>query len=155
MFEAREPLSSVSEKIVMAHATSGMCKASVAKGTSKAGSSILKILRKCAGLPIALAVTGCAVSFLSQAHGNFESACDVFATRLEMKTSSVGDEETMEGRILNAGIMLSLEFLEVELSKLKAKLSLNIENSISALYSSLCILENQAWVSASVLGRQW
>ncbi len=75
MFEARDPLSSVSEKIFMAHATSGLCSASVVEGSCKAGSSILKILRICAGLPIALAVTGCAVAFLSRMHGDFESAC--------------------------------------------------------------------------------
>ncbi len=43
-----------------------------------------------------------------------KAACGLYATWLEKKTSSVGDEETMEGATLNAGIMLSLEFLEVE-----------------------------------------
>ncbi len=99
MFEARDPLGIVSEEMFMAHATSGICRASVVKGTSNARSSILKILRICAGLPIALAVTGCAVAYLSRAHGDFESACESYATRLEKKTSSVGDEETMEGTV--------------------------------------------------------
>ncbi len=68
---------------------------------------------------------------------NFESACDAYATRLEKKTISLGDEDTLEGTSLNAGILLSLEYLNTEIIKWKVKRSLNIKYSISDLYTSL------------------
>ncbi len=56
---------------------------------------------------------------------------------------------------MNAGILLSLEYLDAEFMKWKVKCSLNTEYSISELYTSLCILENQASISVDVLGRLW
>ncbi len=74
---------------------------------------------------------------------------------MEKKTISLGDEDTLEGTSLNAGILLSLEYLDTEIIKWKVKRSLNIKYYISDLYTSLCILENQAWISVDVLGRLW
>ncbi len=48
----------------------------------------------------------------------------------------------MEGSSLNASILLSLEFLQDELLRRKVK----TDRSISDLYTSLCVLEHQAWV---------
>ncbi len=57
----------------------------------------------------------------------------------------------MEGASLNASILLSLEFLQDEFVTRKLK----TDRSISDLYTSLCILEHQAWVPVSVLRRLW
>ncbi len=99
MFEARDPLNNVSEEFF--HGTCYQWQWHLwrfcSKGNFKRKNSILKILRIFAGLPIALAVIGCALAYLSRAHVDFESACDNFVTRLEKKTSSLGDEKTMGG----------------------------------------------------------
>ncbi len=150
-FGARDPLGSVSEEIFMAHATRGVSVEALACERSELSSSAQKILRICAGLPIALAVTGSAVAFLASTRFDFETACDEYARRLEKKRGNVGDKNTTEGMSLDAGILLSLEFLQDELSKRKLKTDL----SISDLYTSLCVLENQACVPVSVLGRMW
>ncbi len=91
------------------------------KSSAEVRNSVQKILWICAGLPIALAVTGSAVAFLSSTGGDFGTACDEYARRLEKKRGNLGDESTMEGMSLNAGILLSLEFLQYKLLKGKAK----------------------------------
>ncbi len=96
-------------------------------------------------------MTGSAVAFLSSTLGDFGTACDEYATRLEKKRVDLGNEETMEGLSLNAGIVLSLEFLQDELLKRKVK----TVRSMSDLYVSLCVLENQAMIPVSVFGRLW
>ncbi len=57
----------------------------------------------------------------------------------------------MGGTSLNTSIVLSLEFLEDELLRRKVK----TERSVCDLYTSLCVLEHQAWVPVSVLRRLW
>ncbi len=148
-FEARGSFGSVSEKIFMAHATRDVTRETFASETPKLRNRVQKILRVCAGLPIALAVTGSAVVLLSSKYGNFETACHGYATRLEKKRGSIGDEDTTEGTSLNAGIILSLEFLQDEFLKRREK----IDYCMSDPYISLCVLKNKAWVSVSVLGR--
>ncbi len=59
-------------------------------------------------------VTGSAVALLSDILSDFETACDAYATRLEKKRGSLGDEDTSDGASLNAGILLSLECLQDE-----------------------------------------
>ncbi len=88
---------------------------------------------------------------LSIAHGDFDTACDAYARRLERKRSKLGDEVTMEGTSLNASILLSLEFLQDELRRRKVK----TDRSISDLSTRLCVLEHQVWVPISVLRRLW
>ncbi len=154
-FGARDPLGPVSQKIFMAHATGGaVCDVAADDGV-KIRKSVSKILSVCGGLPIVLSVTGAAVAFLTSSRGNFGSACDAYSVQLEKKRSGLGDEDTMEGKSLNAGILLSLEYLEAEFLSLKSKTNLRVEHSISDLYTSLCVLENQGWVSVSVLSRLW
>ncbi len=104
--------------------------------------SVQKSLYICAGLPIALAVTGSAVALRSGTLGNFETAYDAYATRLKKKRGNRGDEDTTDGTSLNAGILLSLECLQDELSKRKVK----TDHFIFDLYTSLCVLESQAWI---------
>ncbi len=122
-FGARDPLGSVSEEMFMAHATHGTSVRITACQNPEIRSSVHKILRICAGLPIALAVTGSAVAFafLSITPSDFEKACDDYARRLERKRSYLGDEDTMEGTSLNASILLSLEFLQDEMLRRKVK----------------------------------
>ncbi len=133
-FGARDPFGNEPEQMFMAHATSGLQGDTVVGRDSTAWKSILKILKICGGLPIALAITGSAVAFLSCSHGNFDRACDAYATRLEKKTISLGDEDTLEGTSFNAGILLSLEYLGTEIIKWKVKRSPNIKYSIRGLY---------------------
>ncbi len=138
-FGARDPLGPVSQKIFMAHATGGVVREAAAHDEIKIRKSVSKILSLCGGLPIALSVTGAAVAFLTNAGGNFESACDTYSVQLEKRRTCLGDEDTMEGRSLNAGILLSLEYLEAEFLSLKTKTSLRIDHSISdLLYQSMC-----------------
>ncbi len=80
----------------------------------------------------------------------FETAYDAYSTRLERKRSSLGDGKTMEGMSLNAAILLSLEFRQVEFLRRNAK----NDHAISGVYTSLCVMEHQAWVRLSVLRRR-
>ncbi len=153
-FEARDPLGIVSVKIFLAHAARVVRRPSPDRCPAITD-SVSKILCICGGLPIALAVTGCAVARLTSDLGDFEGACDAYAPRLERKRSALGDEDTVEGLSLNAGILLSLEYLEVEFVKWKAKCAVQIEHTISDLYTSLCVLEHQTWVPVSVLAVLW
>ncbi len=150
-FGARDPFGSVSVNIFMAHVKLDAFGDAFGNQASGLRRSVRIILGICAGLPIALAVAGSAVAFLSDAHGDFDTACDAYGTRLENKRNILGDEESMEGTSLNACILLSLEFLYEEFLKRKVQ----TDHSIYDLYTSLCVLENQAWVPVSVLGRLW
>ncbi len=69
------------------------------------------------------------------------------------KEKVLGDMKTEGGASLNAGIALSLESLEVEFSQCVAEHSLETDYTVSDLYTSLCVLSNQAWIPVSVLGR--
>ncbi len=62
-FGARDALGSVSEQMFMAHATRGVCAETFGNQSAEVRNSVQKILWICAGLPIALAVTGSAVAF--------------------------------------------------------------------------------------------
>ncbi len=112
-FQARDPFGSASVNIFIAYVTRGASGEIIGSQAQGLRNSVQKILGICAGLPIALAVTGCAVAFLSSAYGDFDTACDTYATRLEKKRNHLGDEDSVEGRSLNASIMLSLEFCKM------------------------------------------
>ncbi len=150
-FGARDPLGNVSLNIFMAYVTRGAPGETFGNRSAGLRNSVQKILEICAGLPIALAVTGSAVRRLSTAFADFDTACDDYARRLEKKRSILGDERTMEGMSLNASILLSLEFLQDDF----VTRELNTDHSISDLYTSLCVLQHQARVPLSVLGRLW
>ncbi len=154
-FEARDPLGTVSKRKFMAHATRGLSgEISTTQGTEN-GSSISTIVSMCGGLPIALAVTGCAVAYLANLYCYFQKACGEYSEKLEDKLVWIGQGNAMEGTSLDGGIFLSLEFLEAELFHWKKTSPFNIAYSISDLYTSLCVLQHQAWVPVSVLGRLW
>ncbi len=98
-FGARDPLGLVSERIFMSHAT-GSSTSGVTQGrVGELRTSVSKILTVCGGLPIALAVTGCAVALLARTRGNFEAACDTYATALEEKSADPGDEEARRCKV--------------------------------------------------------
>ncbi len=143
-FGARDPAGSVSEQIFMAHAARGLSPETLANQDPELRDSVQKTLLMCGGLPIALAITGSAVAFLSRALGDFDIACDEFATRLEEKRSTIGDEDWVDGSALTAAILLCLELLQVK-----------TDHSLKDLYTSLCVVENQARFPVSVLGRLW
>ncbi len=151
-FAPRDPLGHVSVEIFMAHVS----QQSVPQLSSiLACSSASKILQICGGLPIALSIAGCAVSVLLRLYGTFEKACNVYSVKLEKKRITIGDKYDPEGKSLNAGILLSLEYLEVEFSQWKAQAYLELEHTITDLYTSLCVLTNQTWAPVSVLSRLW
>ncbi len=149
-FGSRDPLGAASENIFMAHATGGADRQPFPCKSQKLKESVSKILSICCGLPIALSIAGCAVAFLMNSHDDFERACDAYAIQLENKTTCLGGEDS-----LNSGILLSLEYLEVEFRKLKRKKCLHTEHTLRDLYVSLCVLDNQAWVTPAVLNRLW
>ncbi len=103
IFGARDSLGPVSLSIFMSHATCSADGKSGAPHRRNLRSSLKKILVVCGGLPIALAVTGCAVRFLASAHGDFDRACDIYSVHLDGKRRGLGDEETMEGTSLTPG----------------------------------------------------
>ncbi len=88
-FGVRGPLGSVSEKLFMAHATHGASAKTFASQSPELRNSVHKILCISAGLPIAPAVMGSAVAFLSSTLGDFGTACDEYATHLEKKRGNL------------------------------------------------------------------
>ncbi len=97
-FGARDALGLVSEKMFMAHATRGTSVQMSACRNAEIRSSVQKILYICGGLPIALAVTGSAVSFLTITHGDFETACDAYARRWRGKEATLAMRTQWEAR---------------------------------------------------------
>ncbi len=99
-----------------------------------------------------MAVTGTAAAFLSYSHGDFERTRNAYATLLEKKTISLCDEDMMDGTSLNAGILLSLDYIVAEIMKWKVKRSLKIEYSISDLFNSLSVFKSQVAFLQRFLG---
>lgn len=104
---ARDPLGAVSENIFMMHTTRDGTWKAPQEPDGKRRRSVSTILRICAGLPLALAVTGCAVAFLAEKFGDDESACDDYASRLEKLRRELGEEQAEGSTSLNAAICLS------------------------------------------------
>ncbi len=152
-FAARDPL--VSVNIFMSYATSSMPQDIVQGLRHDLCPNVSKILSFCAGLPIALSISGSAIAYLTRTLGTFESACEIYVTDFEHKATNLGDERNPEGKRLNDCIRLSLQYLEAKFTDWKERNSVNIEFTISDLYTSLSVLTNQVWVPVSVLSRMW
>ncbi len=154
-FGARQPLGPVSVNIFMKHARSSMSLRDAPDTGETILPSVAKILRWCSGLPIALSVCGFAVALLVRNVGMFESACEMYVTDFEERATNLDDEPDCDGSRLADGILLSLKYLQVELSKWRERKAVHIEFTISDLYTSLCVLMKQLWVPVSVLSRMW
>ncbi len=76
----------MSVDIFMAHVKRGAFGETFGYEAPRLRNSVRIILGICAGLPIALAVTGSAVAKLSRACGDFDTACDTYAARLKKKS---------------------------------------------------------------------
>ncbi len=114
-----------------------------------------KILGWCAGLPIALSVSGSAVALLAENLDTLEEAFNKYATDFEARATNLGDEPDPDGSRLSDGIHLSLEYSQKEFSNWKERKAVDIKHSINDLYASLCVMTKQLWIPVSVLGRMW
>lgn len=103
------------------------------------------ILVRCAGLPIAPAVTGEAVALRVNIGLRFETACQTYFARLSSKMHS-----GME--VLDAAISPGLDSLE-QCGELDG--ALDTPYSLRKMYFSLCVLQNQQRALISILCRMW
>lgn len=103
------------------------------------------IVGHCAGLPIALAVTGEAIVLRVNAGLQFETACEKYFHLLSNKMYS-------GMYVLDAAISLSLDSLQ---KCVHEDMKLNTPYTVREMYFSLCVLENQQPFLASVLCRMW
>lgn len=100
------------------------------------------ILELCAGLPIALSVTGEAVYERISSGVGFDFACKMYFKEL-------CDEMNPGASILDSAIRLSLATLKEKLKRGAG------DNRIHELYSSLCVFQNQQFVPVHVLSLVW
>lgn len=137
-FGARDPQGPVSVAMFMAHAAPNL-----PLGDAHC-QPVRGILKFCAGLPIALAVTGQAVAFRVASGLEFQSACHTYFEHL---SNAMHPGAT----ILNAAISISLLQLD---EKIENK-EIYFWYSFSDMYASLCILKTQEFAPVSVLARMW
>ncbi len=154
-FGAREPLGAVSVNIFMKYAQKSIPLGSAPATGDALLPSVTKILQWCAGLPIALSVSGSAVALLVRNVGSLEMACEIYANDFEERAMNLSDKRDRDGSRLSDGILLSLKYLQVEFSNWKERESVEIDRTIRELYTSLCVLMKQLWVPISVLGAMW
>ncbi len=154
-FGARDPLGAVSWNIFMKYAQNFTSARGAPDVDGALRQSVTKILARCAGLPIALSVSGSAVAFLVRSVGTFETACEIYAADFEARPTKLGHERDPDGSSLNDGIFLSLKYLQVEFMRWKETTAVDTKRTIRDLYASLCVLTQQLWIPISVLSRMW
>lgn len=138
-FGAREPEGDVAVSIFMSHGLPGIefCNDHVEAARG--------ILGLCAGLPIALAVTGDAVSFRVHVGLRFQTACEKY---LELLSESV-----VSGlHVLDAAISLSLDSLQ---DCFNEDGDPKTPYTLQEMYCSLCVFENKHQALVFVLCRMW
>lgn len=141
-FDARDPLGPTSTSMFMGYATNGR---PTNAGGGEQLASVEGILRLCAGLPIALAVTGIFVVARLSLGYTFATVCDRYYKELEQKTN-------LGATILEGAIKLSLDYLD---STVMTVPDVSAAYSMYKMYTSFCVLENQQWISVSVLAKMW
>lgn len=143
-FGARDPCGPLSVEIFLANAAPEMHpnedQLDAAKG----------ILNLCSGLPFSLSVAGAAVSLRMKAGVGFEYACRMYFERLCQELELYPGCEFLEN-----AIRLSLTALAEECDTNARGVHESTEYSLSELYISLCVLENQQCVPIAVLARMW
>lgn len=108
-FDARDPLGPTSTSMFMGYATRG-CRADVNDREQHA--SVQGILGLCAGLPIALALTGGFIASRVSSGLEFKFVCESYLQELEEKVS-------LGASVLEGAIKLSLSYLNSEQKKLR------------------------------------
>lgn len=141
---ARDPCGPISVAIFMANAAPGVHPSERDVEAARA------TLELCSGQPITLCVAGAAISLLIRSGLGFEEACRQYFDK-------VSDEMTLypAASFLDNAIRLSLTALAAECEKTGGGILKTTEYSVSALYASLCVLENQQFAPLPVLSRMW
>lgn len=137
-FDTRDPQGSVAVGIFMSHAMPDK------EFDDDSVESAVAILEHCAGLPIALAVTGEAVAIRLNAGLRLGIACEKYFELLSYKMHA-------EVSALDAAINLSLKSLQDCADEESFSTACNLREK----YLSLCVLDNQEQALVSVLGRMW
>lgn len=137
-FDARNPLGPISRSMFIGYATNRFREVVSREVFNLV--SVQGILRLCAGLPIALAVTGCFVSRQVSSVSEFESVCNMYLKQLEAKTK-------LRASIVESAISLSVGYLDSALQ--------DMPNPSSQMYTSLCILKKQHWIPVCTLAKLW
>lgn len=138
-FSARDPQGPTAVSIFMSHAAQDI---SFDKEKHKV---IRGILDRCAGLPIALAMTGRTVARHMSYGFGFDFACQAYLKLL-------ADEMNLGASLLDSAISLSLKSLE---QKTANEGSRNHRYNFREMYTSLCVLRNQQWAPSSVVALMW
>lgn len=141
----RDPHGPISMSIFMEHATPG-CQGDVGEHEHSLA-AVQNLLGLCAGLPIALAVTGCIVAAEVSLGFDFEYACDRCWNNRQQETN-------LGASVLDGAIQLSLKYLETELKKspnMVVPVNSLGSSVMRELYSSLCVLEKQQCMPISLL----
>lgn len=137
-FRPREPRGPDAVSIFMSHAAPEI---SLGEDLPPAAESILDL---CGGLPIALAVTGEAVSFRKAAGLGFEYACSMYSAELSAQLNPGAS-------MLDKAIDLSLDSIVIEPDE-QGNMP---PYSIHQMYASLSILKAQQVAPIQVLARMW
>lgn len=141
-FGARDPRGPISKAIFMAHAAPDMIPSESSLAASQG------ILDLCSGLPIALSVAGSMVSMYMKMGLEYESACRMYLDEIS------SEMELYPGAsFLDSAIRVSLSVLEADFEKNSGHDA--VDQSVSELYISLCVLKNQQFMPLPVLALMW
>lgn len=106
------------------------------------------IIALCAGLPVALAVTGRGVSSYLEVGLGWDRACSMYLADLQ-RAKSIGHT------ILGALVSLSLEYVEHKRLKNQHLISSPLQYTVREMFASLCVVPKQHMVPVSALARMW
>lgn len=131
-FGARDPYGPISVAIFMTHAAPKL------DHNDKHLEAARGILTLCFGLPISLSIAGAAVSVRMNSGLEFDQACRMYFDQISDEMALYPGTQFLEN-----AIRLSLATLEAESEKDGYGVRESTPHSVSNLYGSLCVLENQ------------
>lgn len=145
-FDARDPHGPTSTAIFMGYATKGCHIPEDIREKYQALESVQGILGLCAGLPIALGVTGGYVAERVSVGLEFVFVCSSYLKDLQ-------DSVKLGSSVLESAINLSLKYLNSALKNMTDFTP--AAPSADQMYESLCGLEKQQCVPVAVLAVMW
>lgn len=111
--------------------------------------SARSVLLLCAGLPISLSVAGAAIALRINSGVKFEDACLAYVENIQTEISLHPGASFLENAIRQSLAALAEDREE------NGRRVHEDEYSLSELYASVCILENQQFAPVPVLARMW
>lgn len=148
-FSAREPLGSQSTDILFNAAR--LSESMVMQSAQK--SYALQILRACAGLPLALAVSGNTIRVLASKHrDNPIQAVEHYGSILVHRRQELLQRGAEFYGALESSLSAALDILD---SPQQAKLPSGLKFSVREMHRALAVLNKQGWAPTAMLQRLW